>query len=373
MQMQELPVLVGRLLACKRYDKVVGIGDRDDVMTFAKEKRHTEELNVLERKLAENGHVSSVGMIAYGGSLAYGLATENSDVDLRGFALPVASDVLKMEDFEQVQTMDGVDATIYSLRKVLGLLLACNPNVVELLGLRPESVLVSSSAYERLLANKDIFISRACMHTFGGYATAQLRRIENAMSRDGDGKKTAEGATRSMNAAMLSFPDRYEAYAAGDVALHLKDADGTPEIFVDFNVRDFPAHQLRGLCGELDDINKNAANLQARNRKKADKLSKHASHLVRLLRMGSELLETGEVNTYRENDRDLLLALKQGLWFSEDEKGNRSFAPEFWELLNEEEKRFNYAKENTSLPAKPDTDAAMEFLVEEHRRVVLDS
>ena len=79
MQMQELPVLVGRLLACKRYDKVVGIGDRDDVMTFAKEKRHTEELNVLERKLAENGHVSSVGMIAYGGSLAYGLATENSD------------------------------------------------------------------------------------------------------------------------------------------------------------------------------------------------------------------------------------------------------------------------------------------------------
>ena len=99
-------------------------------MTFANENKHTEELKMLETKLAENNHVSSVGVVAYGGSLAYGLATADSDVDLRGFALPVARDVLKLEDFEQVQTMDGVDATIYSLRKVLGLLLACNPNVV---------------------------------------------------------------------------------------------------------------------------------------------------------------------------------------------------------------------------------------------------
>ena len=75
---------------------------------------HVEELELLESKLAASGRIFELGGIAYGGSHAYGLATENSDVDLRGFALPIAEDILKMRDFEQVDTMDGVDAAIYS-------------------------------------------------------------------------------------------------------------------------------------------------------------------------------------------------------------------------------------------------------------------
>lgn len=343
-------------------------------MTFAP-NRHEKELELLRTKLVENGHVSEMGCVAYGGSLAYGLATENSDVDLRGFALPTASDVLKLRDFEQVQTMDGVDATLYSLRKVTGLLLACNPNVVELLGLRPESVLVSSPAYEKMVANKGAYLSRRAAHTFGGYATEQLRRIQNSMSRDGDGSRAAEGALRSMSAAMESFPERYAAFQDGDMALHLEEgAEGEKFVSVDFHVSRFPAHQLRGLAGELDDINKNAANLNARNRKKASsKLSKHASHLLRLLAMGSELLETGEVNTYRSEDKELLVAVKNGKWFTEGADGFREFAPEFWEMLDEAETRFKYAKENTCLPEKPDEEAAMELVVEEHRRLVSEN
>ena len=335
------------------------------------EVKHIEELDILTEKLNVSGHVSSIGVIAYGGSLAYGLANDDSDVDLRGFALPTATDILKLRDFEQVETADGVDATIHSLHKVTGLLLACNPNVVELLGLPDDAILVRSDIYDEMVANKDAYLSRRAASTFGGYATAQLRRIENAMSRDGDGKKTAEGAMRSMKAAMESFPERYASYAAGDIALHIvEEADGMKGISIDFNVKDFPARELRGLCGELDDINKNAANIQARNRKKAGKLSKHASHLLRLLAMGSELLESGEINTRRTEDRDLLLAVKEGLWFSEDAEGNRSFAPEFWEMLDKMEERFEYAKENSVLPDKPDEERAFEIMIEAHRKIV---
>ena len=56
-----------------------------------------------------------------------------------------------------------------------------------------------------------------------------------------------------------------------------------------------------------------------RNPKRAaleDKLGydgKNALHLVRLLRMCNEILETGQVNVYRE-DADELLAIRNGAW-----------------------------------------------------------
>ena len=116
----------------------------------------------------------------------------------------------------------------------------------------------------------------------------------------------------------------------------------------------------------------NAGNLAARNRKrKNEKLSKHASHLIRLLRMGSEILETGEINTYRKDDRDLLLDIKNGKWFNESEDGVRSYDDAFWDLLNEEESRFKYAKANTSLPAKPNFKEAKDYVRNIHEVIVI--
>jgi uncharacterized protein len=42
--------------------------------------------------------------------------------------------------------------------------------------------------------------------------------------------------------------------------------------------------------------------------------TKNAAHLIRLLRMGIEFLETGEVNVYRERDREELMEIKRGGW-----------------------------------------------------------
>lgn len=48
--------------------------------------------------------------------------------------------------------------------------------------------------------------------------------------------------------------------------------------------------------------------------------TKNASHCIRLLRMGTEALETGQLNVYRERDRDELLAIKRGEWALEQVK-----------------------------------------------------
>jgi hypothetical protein len=47
--------------------------------------------------------------------------------------------------------------------------------------------------------------------------------------------------------------------------------------------------------------------------------TKHGAHLVRLLRMGREIMETGKVNVWRgagsgPNDREELLAIRGGSW-----------------------------------------------------------
>ena len=254
--------------------------------------------------------------------------------------------------------------------------MACNPNVIEMLGIKEDHILVDSDVYRTIRENKDWFISRKCAATFGGYATAQLRRIQNAMSRDGDdAKRLAEGALRSMTAAVASFPDRYANYTDGGIVLRVEDdGENDPCVYADFNVKNMPIHEFRGMCGELDDINKNAANLGKNRRKKDGKIAKHGSHLVRLLLMGSEMLETGNIHTYWEGETaDLLLDLKKGMWLEIDEEGKRSYAPEFWELLDEAEKHFEYAKENTNLPEQPNEEAVYELMMSVHRQIVLNS
>ena len=44
--------------------------------------------------------------------------------------------------------------------------------------------------------------------------------------------------------------------------------------------------------------------------------------------------------------------------------------PEFYEMVDEYERRMNYAKENTSLPKQPDYKKINEFLCEVNEKVV---
>lgn len=334
--------------------------------------KHAKEFESLLTSLEESGAASSIGLVTYGGSIAYGLDTPESDVDLRGFFLPALNNLLMVKDIENIEVHnDIVDGALYSAKKMIELLRACNPTTIEILGMAPEHIIVASPHYDLMLANKNIFLSKDAGNRFGGYATQQLRRIENSMSRDA-GDTDTEGARRSMNAAIKTFSERYGHYDQGDVKVDLVDEkDGMKSLFVSLDMKNVPIGELRGMMSELDTISKNADNLAARNRKKdTAKLSKHMSHLVRLMRMGSELMESGEINTYRTGDRELLLALKQGLWMSEDENGIRHVDDAFWDLVDEESARFEYAKKNSVLPDKRDDKAIDEMIAAIHTDVL---
>lgn len=90
------------------------------------------------------------------------------------------------------------------------------------------------------------------------------------------------------------------------------------------------------------------------------------AHLIRLYMMCIDILEKEEIVTYREKERDLLMSIRNGEYLD----GNRQPIPEFYDLLNEYEKRFEYAKNNTSLPEKPDYKRINDFRMYVNERIV---
>lgn len=76
--------------------------------------------------------------VTFGGSHAYGTNVEGSDIDVRGCVAATENELLGLEKFEQFLDSQ-TDTTIYAFPKLVGLLVNCNPNTIELLGCRPDS------------------------------------------------------------------------------------------------------------------------------------------------------------------------------------------------------------------------------------------
>lgn len=96
------------------------------------------------------------------------------------------------------------------------------------------------------------------------------------------------------------------------------------------------------------------------------KIKKNMVHSIRSYMMCIDLLEKGDIITYRFAEHDLLMSIRNGDFL--DKKG--LLRTEFYDLLNEYEKRFAYAKENTSLPDIPDHKRIDEFKMNVNERIV---
>lgn len=122
-------------------------------------------------------------LLGVGGSYAYGTDNENSDIDFRGITLNLPSDLLGLTQFEQFEDRD-TDTVIYSFNKMVRLLLDCNPNTCEILGLEKEGYLILTELGQELLDNRSLFLSKRAARSFSGYAQGQIRRLQNAIARD---------------------------------------------------------------------------------------------------------------------------------------------------------------------------------------------
>lgn len=312
----------------------------------------------------------NIMLLTLGGSHAYGTNIESSDIDIRGITCNTKASLLGLqhigyENNDTEQVVDTTtDTTIYVFRKIIPLLLSCNPNTIELLGCKPEHYIHLSGTGKLLLENAKLFLSKRAAYSFGGYATSQLRRLTNALARDAYSadekeqhiKATCENVLKSYNLHHSNLPE-------GSIQLSTipSNRDGLEkEIAVSVSLADYPLRDWQACLNELHNVIKDYEKLNKRNHKKdAEHLNKHAMHLIRLYLMGCDILEKEQIITYREKDHDLLMSIRNGAYMKED----GTYDKEFFELLNDYENRMKYAIENTALPESPDLVAVNDLVV----------
>lgn len=319
-------------------------------------------------------------LLTVAGSRAYGTNRPDSDVDVKGVAIPPAKYfhgyLNRFEQADKPSHMatflddlnDGekavVEATklegsVYELRKFIGLAAECNPNILDALFCRDDEVRYITPLGQKLRDNRHLFLSARARFSFSGYAMAQLKRIRGHRSwllspptqqptraEHGLPERTLIPADHlvAVRAAVqkqidtwqfswTGMSDAEKVQAENQMADHLTEMSvalgyGSVDdakwmaaarhiglddnlIFVMQREREYEAAQRR--WKQFKDWE------TARNKDRADLEAqfgydtKHAMHLVRLLRMCREILTTGEVNVWRP-DHEELLAIRNGAW-----------------------------------------------------------
>lgn len=321
--------------------------------------------------MKDNEHLgNNIILLGLGGSYAYGTNVETSDLDIRGVAINNKKEVLLGRGFEQVLN-EPTDTTIYSFNKIISLLSNCNPNTIEILGLKPEHYLYLSPIGQELLDNKHLFLSKKAVQSFGGYANQQLRRLDNKAARLVGQTQREQHILNSIENARYTFNERYFSYPEDSINLYIDNAiqEGyDTEIFMDINLKHYPLRDYKAMWSEMHNIVKDYSKIGKRNAHAIEhnKLGKHMMHLVRLYLMCFDILEKGEINTYRDKEHDWLMDIRNGKYLDE----NRQPIPEFFEIVDDLEKRLVYAKENTFLPDKPNYKEIDDFVISVNERIV---
>jgi predicted nucleotidyltransferase len=233
----------------------------------------------------------------------------------------------------------GNDEELQELRKFLKLAAECNPNIVEYLYV-DRGITHETKEWRMIRAERGNFLSRKAKGTFAGYAATQLKRIENhrryLLNPPGEKPERAD----------FGLPPETLVPKENQNALLSLGAE-----WVNEDKRDYAVREKR-YQGALDEWRSYKKWEKERNPKRRDMEAvcgfdaKHASHLVRLLRMAEEILLKGEVIVFRP-DHEELLAIRQGKWAYE----------RLMEHVAEMEARIEIAAAASTLREKPDYKA----------------
>lgn len=310
--------------------------------------------------LDTNENLHNPVLIGLGGSHAYGTNMAGSDMDIRGIAMHSKEDLLLGRGFEQVIN-EKTDTVIYSFKKICSLLANCNPNVIELLGLKPEHYLYTSPLGQKLIDNVDMFLSMKCVNSFMGYANSQMYRLQQKTLSALSETDLNNHICKTMN-GMRDMLEKQHDMKGVDV--HMKDG----KIVLDLDVKDYPIESLSGVLGALNNTLRDYNKSSQRNNYAIEhnKVAKHSMHLLRLYMMCEDLLVDGKIVTYREKEHDLLMDIRNGGYLAEDGKPTK----EFFDIVREYEDRLDRAKQHSVLPERPDMERIEKFMIKANEEVI---
>ncbi|MBC7407486.1 MAG: nucleotidyltransferase domain-containing protein [Arcicella sp.] len=110
------------------------------------------------------------------GSQAYGTNTVGSDTDFKGVYVQSTRELLGFNYKEQIEV--SKDECYYEIRRFLQLLKSANPTMLELLFMPEDCIIEKHPAFDLILKHRDKFLTKKCLHSFGGYAVAQIKKAK---------------------------------------------------------------------------------------------------------------------------------------------------------------------------------------------------
>ena len=326
----------------------------------------------------------------YAGSISYGTNLPTSDVDFRGL---FCGDPINIRtpwfNVRECDDQSEEDTKLYELTHFMKLCLDCNPNIIETLWVDPEDIIFGTEAYDMLRSCRHDLLSSKIAFTTSGYALAQLKRIKGhnkwinnpqpeAAPVQADFVTMVQNFTedkimpRDFNLRHNSKDNKLVPYG-GDIygvyphkGKELVSSEGRlcPVVGKDTHTLGVPSFIIKFNRENYRDVKEDHSSYWAWKNNRNEFRSaleiahgydtKHAMHLVRLLRMGKEALTEGEIIVKRP-DAEELLDIRNGSMTYEE-------VVQYAEDMDHEVREVLYHK--TDLRKKPDIKFAAKLLME---------
>ena len=313
-------------------------------------------------------------ILCLSGSHAYGTSRPDSDVDIRAVVGLDKKHILDVNKDWGVLTFSETDTEIYSYKKFLNLISDGNPSILCLLGQEEDDYLYLSDIGKELVNNYfGLFTGKRVYDSFVGYSNSQLRRLELAeLGRlDEYGNVISQKVIKDkkisiLDNAVFNLETKYPTVKNENLDIEFDILNDNELLIKYFHAENISMVDMFECVKDLKNISNSFGSKGKRNKKKSlFKLNKHCMHLIRGLLMGTELLETGIIKTYRKEDLNILLSILHGDFMNENGTMNSSF----YDLLTESRKKADYAYKNTVLPSEID----MEKMIYFSEKFMLDS
>lgn len=327
----------------------------------------------------------------YAGSISYGTNLPTSDVDVRGIFCAEPEQIrTSFFPVKEYSIPNHEDGKLYELYTFMDLYLKGNPNILETLWVDDTDLIsTDGEAYELLRQNREKLLSSNVAYTFSGYATSQLKRIKghnkwinNPQPRDPPKHyqflKMVQNFTDNKVMPRDFNLDHLEGFGivhyGGNIFGSVPVGGSSPICAKgDFNISckqdgylgySAPRFIFKYLPEEYKLAKEKHYNywnwVNNRNKSRSELEvnfgydTKHAMHLVRLLRMGEEIL-SGQGVIVKRPDAIELLDIRAGRW-------------EYSELVEYAEQKDKYIRgelyKNTSLRKNPDIALAAKVVME---------
>jgi uncharacterized protein len=132
------------------------------------------ELYKTDTKLNKKTSIGTILFKTIVGSQAYGTNTVGSDTDFKGVYVQETRELVGFGYKEQIEV--SKDECYYEVRRFLQLLKSANPTMLELLYMPEDCIIEKHPAFDLILQHRDKFLTKRCLHSFGGYAVAQIKK-----------------------------------------------------------------------------------------------------------------------------------------------------------------------------------------------------